>query len=113
MNTRGSIFLASKASRLRWAVLAIIVASAFSVDYFLKRDISGKVSEAWVSACDESRTTVACLERIATHHPRCFGLAYESMMFTFGRNRWESFRLLDYEACMNRDQLVTPLEIGI
>lgn len=113
MNTRGSIFLASKASRLRWAVLAVIVASAFSVDYFLKRDISGKVGDAWVTACDESKTTVACLERVATHHPRCFDLAYRSMMFTFGRNRWESFKLLEYEACMNRDPAASPPEIGI
>lgn len=113
MNTRGNIFLASKASRLRWAMLAIIVASAFSVDYFLKRDISGKVSNAWVTACDESKTTVACLERVASHHSECFDLAYESMMLTFGRNRWESFKLLDYEACMNRDRGAKAKDIGI
>lgn len=113
MSTRGSIILASKASRLRWAMLAIIVACAFSVDYFLKRDISGKVSEAWITACDESKTTVACLERVATHHSGCFDLAYESMMFTFGRDRWESFRLLEYEACMNRDRETKPAAIGI
>ena len=113
MNTHGSIFLASKASRLRWTVLAVIVGCAFSVDYFLERDISGKVSDAWLQACDESKTTVACLERIATHHPGCFDLAYESMMFTLGRNRWESFKLLEYEACMNRDRAAQPPEIGI
>ena len=94
-------------------MLAIIVASAFSVDYFLRRDISGKVSEAWIAACDESKTTMACLDRIATHHAGCFDIAYESMIFTFGRKRWESFRLLEYEACMNREQAASSPELGI
>jgi len=102
MTKPNSIFFASRTSRLRWLVLALIVACAFSIDYLLKRDISTKVSEVWVAACDESMTTMACLDRVSTHHDDCFELAYESMIFTFGRKRWESFKLLEYEACMNR-----------
>lgn len=99
-----SIIFASKASRLRWLVLAVIVGCAFSVNYFLKREISGQVSDVWLSACDESESTVTCMGRVETHHEKCFARSYTSMIFTFGRQRWESFKLLDYEACMNRDE---------
>jgi len=103
MLKKQNIFLASRASRLRWFMLAVIVASALSVDYLLSREISKQVSDAWLTACDESKSTVACLGRIETHHDRCFDLAYSSMILTFGRRRWESFKLNEYEACMNRD----------
>ncbi len=114
------IVLASKGSILRWSVLALIVGSGFSVEYLLKRDISNQVSAAWADACAESLSTQICVERVATHHGDCFGLAYTSMIFTFGRERWNSFKLIDYEACMNR-QYVHPVapdvaprsEIGI
>jgi hypothetical protein len=113
MAKKQNILFASKASRLRWIVLAAIVASAFSIDFLLKREVSSKVSDAWIAACDDTKSTVACLGRVETHHPKCFELAYSSMIMTFGRTRWESFKLLDYEACMNRDKAGKPSDIEI
>ena len=114
------IVLASKGSILRWSVLALIVVCGFSVEYLLKRDISKQISGAWADACAESFSIRVCVERVATHHGDCFGVAYTSMIFTFGRERWDSFKLIDYEACMNRENIhpVAPAvvprsEIGI
>ena len=98
-----SIVFGSKASRLRWAILVVIVAFGFSADFLLKRDIGAKVNSAWLESCAQSLAMAQCEERLGTHHAGCFNLAYTSMIFTFGRERWESFRLIDYEACMNRD----------
>lgn len=90
---------------MRWSVLALIVVCGFSVEYLLKRDISKQISQAWADACAESLSTRVCVERVADHHGDCFGLAYTSMIFTFGRERWDSFKLIDYEACMNRENI--------
>lgn len=98
-----SVLFASKASRLRWVMLALIVAVAFSFDHLLQRDIRAQVAKAWLDSCVQTIALGQCEGRVATHHVGCFDLAYTSMIFTFGRDRWESFRLVDYEACMNRD----------
>lgn len=98
------IILATKSSQLRWLILILIVGCAFSADYVLKREISGQVRGAWEAACQESLTAQACETRSHSHHPGCFELAYTSMIFTLGRERWESFMLIDYEACMNHDE---------
>jgi hypothetical protein len=104
MTRSSKVVLATKSSRLRWLILAVIVVSAFSLDYFLQRDISNKVRAAWHDACVQSLSDRLCEDRIKSHHPECFKLAYTSMIFTLGRSRWESFELINYEACMNRDE---------
>ena len=98
------VVLATKSSQLRWLILILIVGFAFSADYFLKRQITGQVHSAWLAACQESMTEQACRTRAHSHHQGCFDLAYTSMIFTLGRSRWESFMLIDYEACMNHDE---------
>ncbi len=105
MSGSKKIVLASKGSILRWSVLALIVICGFSVEYLLKRDINKQVGAVWMSACAESLSTLVCAGRVATHHRGCFDLAYTSMIFTFGRERWDSFKLIDYEACMNRESV--------
>lgn len=102
-NSKG-VILASKASKLRWIVLAIIVGFGFSADFLLKRDVSSQVSDAWFASCSKLLAAEKCQARVQSQHAACFDLAYTSMIFTFGRERWESFKLLDYEACMNRDK---------
>jgi hypothetical protein len=104
MSKSRSIFFATHASKLRWTVLALLVGLGFSADFLLERSIQGQVREAWLEACDQSLSPSLCERRTDTHHSRCFDLAYTSMIFTFGRQRWESFELIDYEACMNRDE---------
>jgi len=107
MSKSRSIFFATHASKLRWTVLALLVGVAFSVDIFMERSIREQVRESWVNACDQSLSLALCERRTDTHHVKCFELAYTSMIFTFGRQRWESFKLLDYEACMNRDDALS------
>jgi hypothetical protein len=96
------IFFASKASRLRWVLLGLLVAFGFSADFLLERDISKQVRRAWLDACVRSLPLGVCEQRARSHHSGCFEPAYTSMVFTFGRQRWESFELMNYEACMNR-----------
>jgi hypothetical protein len=103
------VVLATKSSQLRWLILILIVACAFSADYWLTRDISGQVRSAWVDACEESITRQVCEERSQSHHSGCFDLAYTSMIFSLGRARWESFMLIDYESCMNHDDGIDSL----
>ncbi len=102
MSKKPSIFFASKSSRLRWIVLALLVGSAFSIDHLLSRDIGKQVKRTWIDSCAQSQLLNKCEQRTVSHHSGCFESAYRSMIFTFGRDRWESFKLLDYEACMNR-----------
>ena len=99
-----NVVLATKSSQLRWIILIIIVGFAFSADFLLKRSISAKVQGAWETACVDAMTDEACRRRSQSHHSGCFDLAYTSMVFTLGRDRWESFMLIDYEACMNHDE---------
>ncbi|MDA0824135.1 MAG: hypothetical protein O3C28_17190 [Proteobacteria bacterium] len=107
MTHSSKVILATRSSRLRWLILAVIVVSAFSLDYFLQRDISSKVRAAWHDACVQSLSNRLCEYRVNSHHAECFKLAYTSMIFTLGRSRWESFELINYEACMNSDE--TPV----
>ena len=96
------VVFGSKGSRLRWGILASIVVFAMGADYLLKRDIREQVRSAWLEACVQALPRATCEARARSHHSECFAPAYRSMMFTFGRDRWESFNLMDYEACMNR-----------
>ncbi|MFT4561934.1 MAG: hypothetical protein ACI9BW_001677 [Gammaproteobacteria bacterium] len=104
MSQSSKVVLATKSSRLRWVILVVIVGFAFSADYLLTRDISSKVRTAWQDACMESVTDRLCESRVISHHSGCFQLAYTSMIFALGRSRWESFELINYEACMNREE---------
>ena len=113
------VILGSKGSSLRWLVLGLIIVLAFSIDALLKRDVNKQIRLAWMAACAENLDAELCEQRIIRNHDGCFDLAYTSMIFTFGRDRWDSFKLIDYEACMNRDNFATspqsdPIpEIGI
>jgi hypothetical protein len=102
MSQAPKVVLATKSSRLRWVILAVIVVSAFSMDYLLQRNISKEVRTAWHDACGQSVSDQLCENRVNSHHAGCFELAYTSMIFSLGHSRWESFELIDYEACMNR-----------
>ena len=103
MSNSNKIVLATKSSQIRWLILAVIVVFAFSADYLLQRDIRTQVRQAWLVACAESMSPQRCEARVETHQDVCFDGAYTSMIFTLGRSRWESFKLIDYESCMNRE----------
>lgn len=103
MSKLQSIFFASKASKVRWVILALIVGFGFSADFLLARDIGKQVRHSWLDSCVRSIPLGTCEGRAESHHAGCFDSAYTSMIFTFGRERWESFELMDYEACMNRN----------
>ncbi len=99
-------------SLMRWAVVGTIVSSVYLVNYFLEKDVSGKVSDAWQEACVSQLSAAACIARIETHHENCFGSAYSSMLMTFGNSRWESFKVGVYENCMDQQPIVAPSTDG-
>lgn len=88
-------------SLMRWVVVGSIISSVFLADYFLKKDISEQVAEAWNEACISQFSVAACIARVDSQHDGCFDGAYRSMLVTFGKSRWDSLKIDAYENCMS------------
>ena len=88
-------------SFMRWLVVGSIVASIFLADYFLQREISAQVADAWAEACIDTLSASVCGARIDSHHQGCFEPAYSSMLFRFGKSRAEALDIENYENCMS------------
>lgn len=101
-------FRSYRLSVLRWAVVASIVGSIFLADYFLRRDISAQVADAWGEACMKELSVGVCGARIDSHHDDCFSPAYSSMLMRFGKSRLEALDIESYETCMSH--LFKPTE---
>ncbi|MGR8947837.1 MAG: hypothetical protein ACU84Q_07310 [Gammaproteobacteria bacterium] len=97
----GEYFRDYRLSVMRWLVVGSIVASVFLADYFLKKDISAQVSEAWNEACVTQLAASVCFARIESHHKKCFDPAYSSMLMRFGKSRLEALKIMQYEQCMS------------
>ena len=97
----GEYFKSYRLSLMRWLVVGSIVSSVFLADYFLKKDISAQVSEAWNEACVTQLAASVCFARIESHHEACFEPSYSSMLMRFGQSRIEALKILEYEKCMS------------
>ena len=94
-------FRSYRLSFLRWMVVASIAGSIFLADYFLRRDISAQVADAWGEACMKELSVSVCGARVESHHDACFSPAYSSMLMRFGKSRLEALDIESYESCMS------------
>ena len=99
-------------SLMRWLVVGSIILSVFLVDFFLQKEISSTVSEAWSEACISQISAAGCIARVDSHHDGCFEASYSSMLLRFGGSRWESLEIENYEACMGETPITEPASQG-
>lgn len=104
MKSRLGEYLKSyRLSFIRWLVVGSIAGSIFLADFFLRRDISDQVANAWSEACIASFSVSACNRRVNSHHTNCFKPSYSSMLLRFGKSRVEALNIEGYEACMSQE----------
>ena len=94
-------FKSYRLSVLRWMVVGSIVGSIFLADYFLRREISAQVADAWAEACIKELSISVCNARVESHHGDCFEPSYSSMLMRFGKSRLEALDITSYETCMS------------
>ena len=97
----GEYFKSYRLSVMRWLVVGSIISSVFLADYFLEKDISAQVADAWNEACVTQLSASVCFARLESHHDSCFDPAYSSMLMRFGQSRLEALKIVDYEKCMS------------
>jgi hypothetical protein len=91
-------------SVMRVLVVGTIISIVFLADHFLRKNVSIEVSDAWYEACTSGTSAAACLGRVGSHHDRCFAPSYSSMLMRFGKSRWDSLKIEEYENCMASDE---------